>query len=86
MYLSDNSKNVNPLSTVALASLRMVEDSLNAQLPPHYDSVLHYLTSNYLGKMRGQYDSEGSLGPIWGICYMLYRAGRREEFYRVLPN
>jgi hypothetical protein len=56
----------------------MVESEMKAELPPNYDNILYLLTNQYLGKMRGQYDSDGHLGPVWGICFMLYRAGRRE--------
>lgn len=64
----------------------MVENELSTELPSHYDSILYYLTNHYLGKMKGLYDSEGNLGPIWGICFVLYRAGRKEEFFRVIRD
>lgn len=29
---------------------------------------------------------QGSLGPIWGVAYLLYKAGRKQEFYQYLPD
>ena len=36
--------------------------------------------------MNGQYDSESNIGPVWGICFLLYRRGRLDEFYKVMPD
>jgi hypothetical protein len=34
--------------------------------------------------MKGNYGSESHLGPIWGISFVLYRAGRKDSFFKVL--
>lgn len=62
---------------MAIYSLTMVEQEFNSILPSNYESILYYITSNYLRKMPGKYENQGNLGPIWAIAYFLYRSGRR---------
>lgn len=62
---------------MALQSLKLVEADFNSTLPSNYDSILYQLTSNYLRKMTEKYENMSTLGPIWGIAFLLYRAGRR---------
>jgi hypothetical protein len=64
----------------------MVESEINLTLPSNYDSLVYYLETNYLRKLTGKYQVQGSLGPIWGVAYLLYKAGRKQEFYQYLSD
>ncbi len=65
-----------PFQNIAIVSLKMVEKEYDRTLPHTPDSIINYLTNNYLGKMKGAYDVDGARGPNWGTCFALYRAGR----------
>jgi len=39
------------LNKMAIYSLKMVEAEFNSTLPSNYESIVYYLTSNYLRKM-----------------------------------
>lgn len=74
------------LHRMAIRSLKMVESEFNTILPSNYESILYYLTTNYLCKVPGKYIKHSSIGPTWAIAFVLYRAGRKTEFYRYLSN
>ena len=74
------------MSRVLLSSLKMVEAEFNSSLPHSYESLLYYITNNYLNKLKGSYLRDDNFGPIWAIAFFNYRAGRKEEFYRCLGS
>jgi hypothetical protein len=77
---------LNPFIHIVYQSLKMVESEFNQTLPHTYDSILYYITNNYLNKVKGPYLRDERFGPLWALAFFHYRAGRKEDFYRCIGN
>jgi hypothetical protein len=81
------------MAELYMESLRMVEDEYKTGLTEHTNDKLNYcLSRDYLEKLE-RFESEPNLyirdrqnGAFWGRAFLLYRSGRRREFYSMLAE
>lgn len=75
-------------SQVLFNALRVVEAEFDKSLPTNSESIHYYLNNYYLSKMGNQhgYQRDSDSGAFWGKAFLLYRAGRKEKFYKLLEN
>lgn len=65
----------------------MVEAEFHTLLPSNYETLMVYLGKKYTSKLdKEQYQSDALAGPIWGSLYLLYQAGRKDDFYSILKD
>ena len=81
------------MAELYMESLRMVEDEYKTGLAQHTTDKLNYcLSRDYLEKLE-KFETEIQLytrdrenGAFWGKAFLLYRSGRKREFYSLLAE
>lgn len=72
---------------ILMNSLKLVEEQFNRMLPLHPDGISLYLNSNYLSRLGpDDHYIRDAFGSMWGKAFLLYRAGRKAQFYGLITE